>query len=79
MPHWTQEELQEDVFKQLIKEIRPHPKCAGWTDAQFRDFAEQMWEERLANLEQERQKQGPNKHPEQTADPHPGPLPERLC
>ncbi|MGI8977767.1 MAG: hypothetical protein ACR2FY_00935 [Pirellulaceae bacterium] len=45
-PFGTEEYIKNEVCKQLIKDLRSDPGCAGWTDEQFRAYAERVWETR---------------------------------
>jgi hypothetical protein len=42
----TEEYIKNEVCKQLIKELRGDPGCAGWTDEQFQEYAQRVWNAR---------------------------------
>ena len=60
-PVGTEEFIKNEVRKQLIKDLRSDPGCAGWTDEQFGEYAQRVWEARPIA---------------KAADPHPCPLPK---
>jgi hypothetical protein len=43
-PFGTEEYIKNEVCKQLIKDLRSDPGCAGWTDEQFREYAQRVWD-----------------------------------
>ena len=65
-----EELIKNSACKQLINHLRHDPECAGWTDEQFREHAQLIWD-----TQEEDAAVAAKLAWSQRADPHPGPLP----
>ena len=68
----TEEYLKNEVCKQLINQLQSDPGCAAWTDEQFQEYAQRVWD---AGPRKAGMAEAVELVSLQTADPHPGPLP----
>jgi hypothetical protein len=85
-PFGTEEYIKNEVCKQLIKDLRDDPGCAGWTDSQRQEYAQRLWDSRPQRLQEEIRRRETERREKdaaaeplassRSADPHPGPLPK---